>query len=64
MIEPRIAVIDSANWYAVLLVVQPRFDAKPTIRCVGFKDRRDRDRWLEWFSRSMMALWDAVPEKI
>lgn len=55
----RIDSIDTPTWHAVVLVIGTQDN--PTIRCIGFKRARDRDRWLAWFTVSVGALADAVP---
>lgn len=61
---PSIETVDAPNWFAVLLITQGAAgEPDPMIRCVGFKQRRERDSWLVWYARSAAALFDAVPAR-
>jgi hypothetical protein len=55
MKTPRIETVDSANWYAVLFIGQGG------IECIGFKRRRQRDRWLSWYEGSIRQFFRSLP---
>jgi hypothetical protein len=55
----KVDKIDTPTWHAVVIVIGA--SDNPTIRCIGFKRARDRDKWLGWFTASVGALADAVP---
>jgi len=62
-IPPHIGTVDSATWFAVVLVTYPENDT-PVVRCVGFGDRKQRDGWLAWYTASLATLFDAVPARL
>lgn len=58
-----IETVDAPHWWAVLVIRRHRGN-EPDIKCIGFKEREARDRWLEWFAVSVDALAGALPTRI